>query len=66
MRADDQDHVGISTYVQYESAKPKIYIDQSHKKRSSDKKKFYHFCTLFFEIGGVLFWQREHFSSKIG
>ena len=26
MRADDQDHVGISTYVQYESAKPKIYM----------------------------------------
>ena len=24
MRADDQDHVGISTYVQYQSAKPKI------------------------------------------
>ena len=27
MRADDQDHVGISTYVQYQSTKPKIYID---------------------------------------
>ena len=38
---------------------------QSHKKRSSDKKNFYHFCTHFFKIGGVLFWQRENFSSKI-
>ena len=43
-----------------------MYLYQSHKKRSSDKKNFYHFCTHFFEIGGVLFWQREHFSSKIG
>ena len=39
---------------------------QSHKKRSSDKKNFYHFCTHFLKIGGVLFWQREHFSSKKG
>ena len=42
-----------------------ILLYQSHKKRSSDKKDFYHFCTHFFKIGGVLFWQRENFSSKI-
>ena len=43
-----------------------ITSEQSHKKRSSDKKNLYHFCTHFFKIGGVLFWHREQFSSKIG
>ena len=36
------------------------------KREVVTKKNFYHFCTHFLKIGGVLFWQREHFSSKKG
>ena len=40
--------------------------NQSHKKRSSDKKIFFHFHTPFYKIGGVLFWRGDIFSPKIG
>ena len=33
-------------------------------KREVVTKNFYNFCTHFLKIGVVLFWQREHFSSK--
>ena len=43
-----------------------ILFLQSHKKRSSDKNFFFHFHTPFYKIGGVLFWQQNIISLKIG
>ena len=36
-------------------------------KREVVTNNFFHFCTHFFlKIGGVIFWQRENFSSEEG
>ena len=49
----------------FSSTEPNFWVKLPLRAVCSDKKDFYHFCTHFFKIGGVLFWQRENFSSKI-